>query len=427
MGSKKPSLLVGLELGPREFTAAAGEVLPDHRLIVREVESIPAEGFEKEGLSDPIECADVVARLVRRIEKNLPARITRATAAFPTSHLRVLNASATIPIPDPAGGISRQDVERALATCRTLSLDYDRQIVHAFERGFSVDGQSGVRNPVGLSGKKLSVEIHLVTAPTLAVQNFTRVLNRAGLEVEGFVMPGLGAAAAVLPDLDRDLGVTLVRIGEFQTEVLLFEDGDIRETFLMPGGVEDLLETLSRSLKLPRVSAEYLFEQVRSVEEQPATAPVAAGVLGPAADGRPDWASVPLRTGPGAAVRTFPQGQVVQVVRSRAKDHLSRIQRRLAASPLFLDCASGVVVVGYLSRLEGFLEMAEGMLNMPVRLGAVKGMELASGLAPRPQDLTAIGLLRHSARRRSAAAQPSNAPPWLRPLERVQRILQEYF
>ncbi len=421
---RKPALLVGLELGPREFTAAAGELLPDQRLIVHHVESVPAEGFEKEGLSDPIECADVIARLVRQLERNLPAKISRAAAAFPASHLRAFNASATVPIPDPTGGISRQDVERVVSTCRTLSLDYDRQILHSFERGFSVDGQSGVRNPVGLSGKKLSVELHLVTAPSLAVQNLTRVLGRAGLEVEGFALPGLGAADAVVPDLDRDLGVTLVRIGEFQTEVLLFDGGGVRETYLVPGGIEDLLEVLSRSLKLPRVSTEFLFEQVRTVEEQPAV--VAADGTAVISDGRPDWASVPLRTGLGAAVRTFPQGQVAQIVRSRAKDLLTRLQRRLSASPLFLDCASGVVVVGHLSRLEGFLEMAEGMLNMPVRLGAVKGMELASGLTPRPQDLTAIGLLRWSARRRTATQLP-NVPAWLRPFEKAQRILQEYF
>ena len=421
---KKPTIVVGLEVGPREFIAAAGEVLPDQRLIVRQVEAVPAQGFEKEGLSDPIECADLIARLVRQIERGLSARVTRAAAAFPTGYLRSLNASATIPIPDPTGGISRQDVERACGTCKTLSLDYDRQILHAFERGFSVDGQSGVRNPVGLSGKKLSVELHLVTAPSLAVQNFTRVLSRAGLELEGLSMPALGAADAVLPDLDRDLGVTLVRIGDFQTEVLLFENGDVRETFLIPGGAEDLLETISRSLKLPRVSAEFLLEQVRTVEEVPA--PVAADGAAAVPDGRPDWTSVPLRIGAGPAVRTFPQGQVAQIVRGRAKDLLTRVQRRLVASPLFLECASGVVVVGHLSRLEGFLEMAEGMLNTPVRLGTVKGMEMAPGVAPRPQDLTAIGLLHYSARSRTPAPN-SNVPVWLRPLEKVQKILQEYF
>ena len=421
---KKPAIVVGIELGPREFIAAAGEILPDGRLILRAVESVPAQGFEKEGLSDPIECADVIARLVRQMERGLSTRITRAAAAFPTGYLRSLNASATVPIPDPSGGISRQDVERVVGTCKTLSLDYDRQILHAFERGFSVDGQSGVRNPVGLSGKKLSVELHLVTAPSLAVQNFTRVLSRAGLEVEGLAMPALGAADAVLPGLDRDLGVTLVRIGDFQTEVLLFENGDVRETFLIPGGAEDLLETLSRSLKLPRVSAEFLLEQVRTVEEVPA--PVAADGAAAVTDGRPDWTSVPLRVGPGAAVRTFPQGQVVQLIRGRAKDLMSRVQRRLIASPLFLDSASGVVVVGHMSRFDGFLEMAEGMLNMPVRLGTVKGMELSPGVALRPQDLTAVGLLRYGARRRPAAAS-LNANPWLRPFEKVQKILQEYF
>ena len=106
---------------------------------------------------------------------------------------------------------------------------------------------------------------------------------------------------------------------------------------------------------------------------------------------------------------------------------LTRIHRRLDGNPVFLDCASGVVIVGNFSRLEGFLEMAEQIFNAPVRLGTVKEMEFSEGVALRAQDVTAVGLLRHSARRRMAAARPSNSPPWMRPLETVQRLLQDYF
>jgi len=217
-------------------------------------------------------------------------------------------------------------------------------------------------------------------------------------------------AEAVLADVDRDLGVTLVRIGDSQMEVLLFDDGEVRETFLIPGGTEDLVESLSRSFKLPRISAEHLLGQVSTVEEL-----------------AEEKAALGLRAGLGASVRTFPQGQVVHLVRARAKEMLTRIHRRLDGNPFFLDCASGVVIVGNLSRLEGFLEMAEEIFNAPVRLGTVKEMELAEGITLRAQDITAVGLLRHSARCRTAAARPSNTPPWMRPLETVQRLLQDYF
>ncbi len=420
---KKPALVAGLELGARQFTAAVGELQEKGKPVLRAVDSVPSQGFEKEGLSDPIECSDAIARLVRQLERNLPGRVSVATVAFPAAHLKSFNADASIPVSDAGAGITRQDMEKVVSTCRSLSVDYDRQILHSFERGFTVDGQTGIRNPIGLAGKKLIVDLHLVTAQSHAVQNLAKVLSRAGLELGGFVLPSLGAAEAVLSDLDRDLGVTLIRIGEFQTEAVLFDDGQVRETFLFPGGLEDLIESLSRSFKLPRVSAEHLLEQVRTLEEQPV-------VVGP--DGVPvpassDWANVPLRAGVGASVRTFPQGQVVHLVRQKAKELLTRIQRRLVATPTFLDSASGIVVVGPMARREGFLEMAEELFNMPVRLGTVKEIEFSPGLELRAQDTTPVGLVRYHFRSRAQADKASQVPPWLKPLERFQRLLQEYF
>lgn len=407
---KRPLLLAGLELGPRQFILAAGEWDESGRLTVQAVESVPAKGFEREGLSDPVECTDAVSRLIRQAERGLAARLSSAVVSFSGSQFKSFNSSAAVPIPDPGSGISRQDVERVISTCRTLSLDYDRQIVHSFERGFAVDGQPGVKNPVGLSGKKLAVDLHLVTAPSLGIQNLTRVINRAGLEAERFLLPGLGAAEAVLSDIDRDLGVTLIRVGDHQTEVLLFDDGEPRETFILPGGADDLAESLSRSLKLQRVSAEHLLEQVSGVEELSG-----------------EKAEQPLRAGLGASARSFPQGQVIQIVRARVKDLLGRIQRRLESNAVFLDCASGVVMVGYLCRLEGFLEMAEGYFNMPVRLGAVKELELSPGLNLRSQHTTAVGLLRHACRLRGGGTPAPGKPFFFRPLEAVQRLLQDYF
>jgi len=139
-------------------------------------------------------------------------------------------------------------------------------------------------------------------------------------------------------------------------------------------------------------------------------------------------AGQPMRAGLGAAVRSFPQGQVVSLVRARAREVLARIQRRVAANPIFLDCASGVAMVGHLCRLDGFLEMAESHFNMPVRLGAVREIELAAGVTLRNSDTTAVGLLRHAARLRGVSgANGSEKPFFLHPLETVQRLLQDYF
>ncbi len=409
MNNKKPQWIAGLELGSRQFTLAVGQLDERQHLVVRAVESVPAQGVEKGVLSDPIECSDTVARLMREVEKLVNAKVSKVLAAVPGSHLKSYNASASVPIPDPAVGISNRDVARAVSTCRTLSLDYDRQILHAFERGFAVDGQLGIKDPVGLCGTKLTVELHLVTALNLAVQNVTRVLNRAGLEVEQLVLPGLAAAEAVLSDLDRDLGVTLILIGDNQTEVLLFTDGVVRETLLLPWGTDHLGEFISRVLKLPRAAGEQLVDQARTLEEHP------------------EAASVPLRVKSGSLSKSFPESEVTRLLAGRTKEFLSRLRRRLDESPYFRESAAGIVIVGNLARMEGFLEMAEGLLNMPVRLGIAREMETDPRVTLGTAHATAVGLLRCGVRRRSSSVRSIHASPVLRWLERTREVIEEYF
>ncbi|MBI3616154.1 MAG: cell division protein FtsA [Candidatus Omnitrophica bacterium] len=415
----RPQLIAGLELGSRHFTVAIGEVDERHQLIVRGVESVPARGVERGVLSDPVECVDAVARLMRQAEQSLSLRAPKVLATLHGNQIKSYNASASIPVPDPTTGISSRDVDRVLTTCRTLSLDYDRQILHAFERGFAVDGQSGIKDPVGLSGAKLTVELHLVTALNLAAQNLTRVLNRAGLEVEGLVLPGLATAEAVLSDLDRDIGVTLIRIGDLQTEVLLFTEGEVRETFLIPWGTDQLAENLSRIFKLPRVAGDQLLDQVRTLEE-PSVRPEFV-------EGRTPQADIPLRVKAGSLVRTIPQGQVVHSVGLKAKEFLTRLKRCLDETPYFRESAAGVVMVGSLARLEGFLEMAEGQLNMPVRLGNVREIQLDSKFTLSASHTTAIGLLRWGLRRRLPAGTKPSGSAWLGWLDRTRHLLEEYF
>ena len=423
MKGKKPQLIAGLELGDRQITVAVGQLDERQELLIRTVESAPARGVERGVLTDPAECVDAVSRLMRRVEQSLSTRIPKVLAALHGNHLKSYNASASVPVPDPTIGISNRDVERVVTTCRTLSLDYDRQILHAFERGFSVDGQSGIKDPVGLSGAKLSVDLHLVTALNLAVQNLTRVLNRAGLEVEQMVLPGLATAEAVLSDLDRDLGVTLIRIGEVQTEVLLFSEGAVRETFLMPWGTDHLAETLSRSLKLPRAAADQLLEQIRTLEDHPSTG-AAPDLVGLPVRPEPP---VPLRVKTGSFSKTIPSEQVIHFLAGRTRDFLSRLRRRLDESPYSRESSAGIVMVGSFARLEGFLEMAEELLNMPVRLGTTRGIQLDPQVTLGTQHTTAVGLLRHGIKRRLPTAQPLTGPPWLRWLDHTRRLLEEYF
>jgi len=411
--------LAGLELGQRQFTAAVGQwsAVPagkngrssGGRLLVQAVGSVPAQGISAEGISNAIEAADAVVRLMRGLERMLDIKLPIVATAVDNSQVQGINATASVPLKDPSIGIVQQDVERVIQTCRTLSLDYDRQILHAFQRGFTVDGQPRVKNPIGLYGRKLTAELHLVTALTGTVQNLTRTLNRAGLEVEGLFLPAVAAGEAVLCDLDRDLGVTLIRIGDFQTEAALYADGVIRETVLFPWGKQRLAEGLSRSLRIPRAAAVELLEKTRSLEENSA------------------WNKQQIEAASGEIAHTFSHGDIARLLRGRVEGFLQQLQRRLAASPHFRDSASGVVMVGRLAGLEGFLEMAETRINLPVRLGAPRDLELGGDVRLTSAHTTAVGLLRCAAKVRLPQARPWPASWMGQWVERGRRLLEDYF
>jgi len=406
---KKPQLIASLELGDKQFTLGAGFLHDQGRLIVRDLETIPAQGVQRGVLTDPVECSDTIARLVREAEKKLSVRISRVYSAINCGLLNAYNASASIPIPDPAVGISRRDVDKVISACKTLSLDYDRQIIHSFQRGFILDGQGGIKDPVGLSGKKLSVEMHFLTAQNLAVHNLLKVVNRTGVEVEQFVLPALAASDAVLSDLDRDLGVTVVHIGELQTEILLYTDGSVKETFLIPWGIDHLTQSVSRNLKLPKINAEQLLEQVKTIEQPP------------------EWAPSSLKLQAGTLVRTVPQEEISKLLTRKTNEFLEKIRKQLEESPYFPESAAGVVMIGELARLEGFLEVSESVLNMPVRLGTPRGIEIDSDLELTPMHTIVIGLLVHNARRYTAAHRTFTGSPWRRLFEKGKQIFEEYF
>ncbi len=406
---KDPPLIAALDLGDSHFTLAIGRLDEQQQLSVQALATVRAQGMEKGVFSDPIECSDAVARLARQVEKALSIRLPKLAVAVHGTHLKSYNASAAIPIPDPTVGISKKDVERVITTCRTLSLDYDRQILHAFDRGFVVDGQAGIKDPVGLSGTKLNVELHLVTAQNLSMQNLVKVLNRAGLEVGQLILPGLAAAEAVLLDLDQELGVTLVRIGEFQTEILIFNDGAVRETFVIPWGTDHLAESFSRTFKLPATSIGQILEQVKSIDQHP------------------EWAAVPVRVQAGSLVRSFPQGEVAQLVGSKAREFLARVRHKLDESASFRESAAGVIMVGELAHLDGFLEAAESILNVPVRLGTLREIQRNPGVEISSLHTTSVGLLRYAARQLAAQNHSGPTSFWERSLDRARLIFEEYF
>lgn len=409
---KSRAAVAGLDIGTHQITVAVGQPGASQPLEVLGLRVGPTRGLAHGVIVDLGDCVDAVARVVRQAEEQTATRITTVAATLHGPTMRSHNTTASITLPDTSSEISRWDVDRVLAACRTAAVTYDRQLLHQFIQQFAVDDQDGVRNPVGLFGGKLEAQLHVVTAQTSLLQSWRKVLNHAGLEVSALLLPGVATSFAVLSELDRDLGAIVVDIGGAHTDIICCVDGAVRETLAVPWGGDRLTERLAERFHLPLAVAEQVKLQCNSVEPS-------------SSDGN----TVRVPTGSGTT-RTVPRADAVTLLAAEIHELFAAIRQRLDASRYFREATAGLVMTGGTALMAGVLEHAETACNLPVRLGGLHGVAAHPRVTMTPTSAAAIGLLAYQLARQSQArptAAPAGTHPLGRLVHRAKTLLEDYF
>lgn len=408
---RRRPLLAGIDIGTHQMTAAVGQPGSPGALEVLALRSGPTRGLANGVIVDLADGVDAVARVVRHVEEQVGRRITAVAATIHGPAIQGRHATASITLPDASSEIHRWDVERVLAGCRTAAAAFDRQTLHEFVQRFVVDGQDGIRNPIGLFGSKLEAEVHVVTLPTSHLQSWRKVLTHAGVEVTAVVLPGVATSHAVLSELDRELGVIVVDVGGAHSDIVCWVDGAIRDTLAVPWGGDRFTERVADTFTLPLAAAEQLKLQCNAVEVEPAAEEV-------------------LRVPVGPGSRAVPRRAVADLLAEEARALFGEVRQRLETSRYFRDAAAGLVVTGGTALMTGVLELAESLCNLPVRCGTLHGVVCPPRLTVPPTASTAIGLLAYQlARRRGSSADvPAPSPhPLGRLVQRAKTLLEEYF
>ena len=403
-------LLAGLDIGTHQMTVAVGQRIAAQPLDVIGLKTGPTHGLAHGVIVDLGDCVDAVARLIRQVEEQTGTRVTHVVSTIHGPAIRAHNTTASITMPEPNSEISRWDTERVLAACRTAATSYDRYALHEFVQQFAVDEQSGVRDPVGLFGGRLQAELHVVTIATSILQGWRKVLNHAGLEVVGLMLPGVATSHAVLTELDRDLGVIVVDIGGAHTDLVCWVDGAIRETLAVPWGGDRITERVAERFELPLAVAEHVKLECNSIEPGPS---------GEAA----------LRIPGGQGIRTIARADVAAVLADEITELFAAIRQRLETTRYFREASAGMVVTGGTALMEGVLELGEHACNLPVRLGTLHQVACHPRLTPSPTAATAIGALAYQLagrpNPRPSAASPEH--PLGRLVHRARTLLEDYF
>ena len=375
MAKEDRNLFVGLDIGTSKVAALVAELGPDGSLEVLGMGSHESKGLKKGVVVNIEATVGAIQRALEEAELMADCKIASAFTGIAGSHIRSFNSTGMVAVKDKE--VTIIDVERAMETAKAVNIPTDQQILHVLRQEFIIDGQEDVREPVGMSGVRLEVKVHIVTGAVASAQNIVKCVRRCGLEVNDLILQPLASARAVLSEDERDLGVCLVDIGGGTTDLAIFTHGAIRHTAVIPIAGDQITNDIAMALRTPTPEAETIKTRHGVALRQLADANEMIEVPG-IGDRAP---------------RVMSRQTLAEVIEPRVEELFTLVQQVLRESGHEELLSSGIVLTGGSSLMRGMTELGEEIFHMPVRVGAPR---YAGGLADvvrNPRYATAMGLL----------------------------------
>jgi cell division protein FtsA len=369
------NLIVGLDIGTSKIVAIVAEVTPDKRLNIIGLGSQVSRGLKK-GVVVNIEATMAsIQRVLEEVELMAECSITEVYTGIAGSHIRSLNSSGMVAIKEKE--VTQADIDRVVETAKAIAIPNDQQVLHILPQEFIVDGQEDVREPLGMSGVRLEVKVHIVTGAVSAVENITKCVRRCGLEVKDVMLQPLASALAVLNDDEKELGVCVMDIGGGTTDLAVFTGGAIRHTAVIPIAGDQVTNDIAMTLRTPTKEAEELKLRHGCALRQLADPSDIIEVPGVG------------ERGP----RKLSRQMLAEVIEPRIEELYSLAQAELRRSGLEELLSSGLVLTGGSALLQGMVELGEEVFHLPVRVGVPAYVGGLADVVRSPRYATAVGLL----------------------------------
>ena len=375
MSRENKEFIVGLDIGTTKVVALVAEITPEGGLNIIGMGSQDSRGLRKGVVVNIEETVATISRVMQEVELMADCRIKDVYTGIAGSHIRSFNSNGMVAIKDKE--VTPADTERVIETARAMPIPADQEILHILTQEFIIDDQDGIREPIGMSGFRLEVKVHIVTGAVSAAQNIVKCVRRCGLEVCDLVLQPLASSYAVLSEDEKDLGVCLVDIGGGTTDLAVWTQGAIRHTAVIPIAGDQVTNDIAMALRTPTREAEDIkrkFGCALSDLADPEDALDVAGV-----DDRPS--------------RRLSQRALADVIQPRVEELYELIQAELRRAGFEEVLSSGIVLTGGASIMPGMIELGEEVFHMPVRLGIPKYYGALADVVQNPRFATACGLL----------------------------------
>lgn len=372
--AKREDLVVGLDIGTTKICAIVGEVTNEGIDIVG-IGTHPSKGLRKGVVVNIDSTVTSIRKAVEEAELMAGCEITSAYAGIAGGHIKGINSHGIVAIKDKEVG--PMDVERVIDAAQAVSIPLDREVIHVIPQQFVVDDQDGVRDPVGMSGVRLEAKVHIVTGAVASAQNIIKCCNRAGLNVNDIVLQQLASSEATLSSDEKELGVVLLDIGGGTTDIAVFFGGSIAHTAVLTLGGNHLTNDVAVGLRTPSHEAEKIKQKYGCCT---------AGIVH-----KDETIEVPSVGG--RSPRILSRQILAEILEPRMEEILTLAQQEIIRAGYEDMVAAGMVLTGGTALLEGAVELAEQVFNLPVRRGTPRGIGGLVDVVRNPMYSTGVGLV----------------------------------
>lgn len=389
----KPSIISGIELGSSKIVAIIAQVpqnsdVGDDEINVLGVATGESRGIKKGQIVNIEEAVESALSPIEAAERMAGCDLQEAYISLGGAHITSQNSHGVVAVSDPEGEISENDVERVVEAAQAVSLPSNKEIIHVLPREFVVDGESGIKDPISMSGVRLEVETHLIIASAAAIKNLRKAVNELGIQAKGFVFAGLAAAEAVLTPTEKELGCVLIDIGGGTTSIAAFVDGALSFSGVIPIGAKNVTNDLAIGLRVTLESAERIKLALSNEAKK-----VKKG-FSEEMDDKMDIRELGIDGVKKVSRKTLIEG----IIRPRLNEIFTMVRIELEKVDLINRVPSGAVITGGGAMTVGVLESARRILSLPVRVGRPNRVKGLVDDILNPAFAAPVGLLHYAQR-----------------------------
>ena len=407
--AKKGTIIVGLDIGTTKVCAVVGEITPDGIDVIG-IGSSSCDGLRKGAVVNIDSTVESIKKAVDEAEEMSKCEIRSVFTGVAGPHIKSFNSYGIVPV--KGAEVEEGDVKRAIEAARAIAMPLDREVLHILPQHYLIDDQEGIKDPVGMTGVRLEVRVHIITGAVTAVQNILKAINNVGLEANEIILEQLAASEAVLSEDEKELGVTLVDIGGGTTDIAVFSEGSIKYTSVLPLGGNYLTNDIAIGLRTPVTEAEKV-----KIKYGCAFTPLI-----------PQDQMIEVPSVGGRDPRRVSRQILGGIIEPRMDEILNLVCREIVKSGFEERLAAGVVLTGGTALIQGISEMAEQIFNMPVRVGNPVRVGGLTDIVSNPMYATGVGLVLYGYRYHAGSAVKKDGASFVRSaLKKAKKFYRDIF